>query len=83
MSCQKPPLGVCPYYVNISIRVREICEAMIRQTDVDGSHKWNHNAIRMWCQELMMLNEMDRTLRDQEEQKVWVENKRGDLRELL
>ena len=75
----KPPIGATPYYVNISARIQELCEAIISQTDCN---KIQHNKIRLWCKEILMLNEVDRNLRYEEEQKVWAEGKDGQLREM-
>lgn len=80
MSDKKPPLGVEPYYVNTSIRVRDLCSAIYRQVQ---DCEPDHNKIKLWCKEIMFLNEMDRTLRYEEKQKVWSEDKSGMLHEML
>lgn len=79
MSDSRPPMGAKPYYVMISDRIRDLCMAMIRQLEADSM---NHNQVKLWCKEILMLNEMDRTLRHEEQQKVWAEDKNGMLHEM-
>lgn len=74
----KPPIGCTPYYVSISARVCELCEAIKRYSAESGKH----NQIKLWATEIMLLNEMDRTLRRVEKEKVWVEDRRGMLKEV-
>ena len=74
----KPPIGCSPYYVSVSARICEFCEAIKRYSTVSGKH----NQIRLWCKEIMYLNEMDRTLRYDEKQKVWTEDHKGKLHEM-
>ena len=75
----KPPIGATPYYVCISARIQELCEAIISQTDLS---KVDHNKIKLWGKEILMLNEIHRNLRWEEEQKVWTEDKDGKLHEM-
>lgn len=74
----KPPIGCTPYYVSISARVCELCEAIKRYSTESGTH----NQIKLWATEVMMLNEMDRTLRRIEKEKTWVECRDGTLKEV-
>ena len=75
---KKPPLGCPPYYVSSSARICELCEAIKRASTQSGKH----NQIKLWATEIQYLNEMDRMLRRVEEEKVWVENKDGTLKEV-
>ena len=75
----KPPIGATPYYVRNHERIKELCEAIIRQTE---SGHANHDKIKLWCLEIVHLNEMDRILRYEEEQKVWTEDKKGNLHQM-
>ena len=75
---EKPPLGCSPYYVSASARICELCEAIKRASTQSGKH----NQIKLWAAEIQYLNEMDRMLRRVEEEKVWVENKDGTLKEV-
>lgn len=75
---EKPPLGCAPYYVGISARICELCEAIKRHSTETGKH----NQIALWCKEIMYLNEMDRNLRYDEKCKVWKEDKHGNLQEM-
>ena len=79
MMDNKPPIGVEPYYVNISHRICDLCTAIYRQTEAD---EINHNKIKLWCKEILLLNEMDRMLHYEEQQKVWSEDKSGILNEM-
>lgn len=74
----KPPIGCKPYYVSISARVCELCEAIKRYLTENGGH----NQIKLWLKELWDLNEMDRDLRYEEKRKVWKEDKDGKLQEM-
>ena len=74
----KPALGASPYYVNISARICELCEAIKRYSTETGKH----NKIALWCKEILYLNEVDRNLRYDESCKVWIENKNGTLKEM-
>ena len=74
----RPMLGCKPYYVAISARICELCEAINRNAGAKGKH----NNIKLWAAEIQYLNEMDRMLRRVEEEKVWVENKDGTLKEV-
>lgn len=74
----KPQLGCSPYYVSISARICELCEAIKRNATESGKH----NQIKLWAAEIQYLNEMDRMLRRVSEEKVWVENKDGTLKEV-
>ena len=74
----RPTLGCKPYYVAISARITELCEAIKRNSTESG----RHNNIKLWVAEIQYLNEMDRMLRRVEEEKVWVENKDGTLKEV-
>ena len=65
----KPQIGCSPYYVNISARICELCEAIKRySTEPD-----KHDKIRLWVQEILCLIEVDRTLRYAEKRKVFFE----------
>ena len=76
--CEKPPLGCSPWYVNTSARICELCEAIKRySTEAD-----QHDKIKLWCKEILMLNEMDRELRYEEKRKVWKEDKDGHFQEV-
>lgn len=75
---KKPPTGCKPYYVAISERVDELCEAISR----NAGEKEKHNQIKLWTTEIHMLNEMDRTLRRVEAEKTWVEDEDGTLKEI-
>ena len=77
-SKDRPQLGCSPYYVNISARICELCEAIKRS----ATQSRKHNQIKLWTAEIQYLNEMDRMLRRVEEEKVWVENKDGTLKEV-
>ena len=74
----KPQIGCRPYYVSISSRIRELCGAIDRY----ASEKDKHNQVKLWAYEIMLLNEMDRTLRRVEAEKTWVEEKDGTLKEV-
>lgn len=74
----KPPLGCSPYYVSISARICELCEAIKRYS----TESKQHNKIRLWATEILYLNEMDRMLRRTEQEKTWVEEKDGTLKEV-
>lgn len=74
----KPPLGCSPYYVSASARICELCEAIKRASTQSGKH----NQIKLWAAEIQYLNEMDRMLRRVEEEKTWVEEKDGTLKEV-
>lgn len=73
----KPPLGCSPYYVSISARICELCEAIKRHS----TEKGKHNQIKLWAIEILNLNEMDRTLDRVSKEKTWVEEKDGTLKE--
>lgn len=75
---KKQPLGCAPYYINISARICELCEAIKRYS----TEKDKHNLIKLWAAEIQYLNEMDRMLRRFEEEKTWVEQKDGTLKEV-
>lgn len=74
---RKPPLGCKPYYVVISERVDELCDAIRRS----AGEKCKHNQVKLWTHEIHLLNEMDRMLRRVEAEKTWVEDKDGMLKE--
>lgn len=74
----RPIMGCSPYYVSISARVCELCEAIKRYSAESGKH----NQIKLWTTEIMLLNEVDMTLRRVEKEKVWVEDRRGMLKEV-
>lgn len=74
----KPPIGCSPYYVNISARICELCEAIKRHS----TEKGKHNQIKLWATEIIYLNEMDRSLQRVSEEKTWVEQKDGTLKEV-
>lgn len=60
----KPPIGVSPYYVSISARICELCEAIKRFS----TEKDKHDKIKLWCGEIMCLNEVDRAMKKYERQ---------------
>jgi len=74
----KPPIGCSPYYVSISARICELCEAIKTYSTISDKH----DKIKLWCKEIMLLNEVDRNLRYEEKQKVWAEDHRGNLHEM-
>ena len=74
----KPPVGCSPYYVSISARICELCEAIKRYS----TEKGKHNQIKLWAAEIMYLNEVDRFLKRVSEEKTWVEQKDGTLKEM-
>lgn len=78
MNSSKPPMGCSPYYVNVSARICELCEAIKRYSTEKGSH----NKIKLWASEIMYLNEIDRNLKRIEAEKVWFEQKDGTLKEV-
>lgn len=78
VASEKPQLGCSPYYVHISARVCELCEAIKRNATESGKH----NQIKLWAAEIQYLNEMDRMLRRVEAEKTWVEEKDGTLKEV-
>ena len=78
MNPVKPPIGCSPYYVNISERICELCEA-IKRCSTESS---KHNQIKLLATEILTLNEIDRTLRRVEKEMTWVENKDGTLQEV-
>jgi len=65
----KPPLGCSPYYVHISSRICDLCEAIKRYSTYGNKH----DKIKLWAYEIMILNEADRNLRHQAKQKVFFE----------
>ena len=69
-----------PYYVHISNRISELCEAISRKAETNDL---NHNKIRLWLKEIALLNEVDRMLQYEEKQKVWTEDKNGQLKEMV
>ena len=73
----KPPAGCTPYYVSISSRIRELCEAIQRNAAEPGKH----NQVKLWAAEIQCLNEVDRSLRLVEKEKAWIE-KDGRLEEV-
>lgn len=75
---KKQPLGCAPYYVRISERVQELTGAIRRNI----AEPKKHNQIKLWAAEIQYLNEMDRMLRRFEEEKTWVEQKDGTLKEV-
>lgn len=75
---EKPPIGCKPYYVAISERIGELCEAIRRC----AGEKEKHNQVKLWVNEIHLLNEMDRILRRVEAEKTWIENKGGTLKEV-
>lgn len=75
---EKPPIGCKPYYVAISERIGELCEAIRRC----AGEKEKHNQVKLWANEIHMLNEMDRMLRRVEAEKTWIEEKDGTLKEV-
>ena len=75
---EKPPIGCSPYYVNISARICELCESIKRYSTENGKH----NQIKLWATEILCLNEMDRSLRRVSEEKTWVEQNDGTLKEV-
>ena len=78
VALEKPPLGCSPYYVSVSARICELCEAIKRASTQSSKH----NQIKLWAAEIQYLNEMDRMLRRVETEKTWVENKDGTLKEV-
>ena len=78
LNSSKPPLGCSPYYVNISARICELCDAIKRHSTEKGFH----NKILLWAKEIIYLNEMDRSLKHDEKQRTWVENRDGTLKEI-
>lgn len=74
----KPPPGCSPYYVSISARICELCEAIKRYSTETGKN----NQIKLWAHEIFMLNEMDRHLRRTEKEKVWAEKENGTIEEI-
>jgi len=60
---QKPTLGCSPYYVNISARVTELCDAIKRCS----TEKGYADRIRLWCKEIGLLVVMNDMLRQSEE----------------
>lgn len=74
----KPQQGCKPYYVAISERVNELCNAISR----NAGEKGKHNQIKLWSTEIQLLNEMDRMLRRVEAEKTWVEDGNGTLKEV-
>ena len=74
----RPPMGCSPYYVNISARICELCEA-IKRASTDGSKK--NDKIKLWASEIQLLNEVDRTMRRLEKEKTWFEDRKGELHE--
>ena len=60
---QKPTLGCSPYYVNISARICELCEAIKRYS----TEKGYVDRIRLWCREIALLTVMNDMLRQSEE----------------
>lgn len=78
VAAEKPPIGCAPYYIGISARICELCEAIKRYS----TESRGHNLIKLWTAEIQYLNEMDRMLRRVEEEKTWVEEKDGTLKEV-
>lgn len=78
MNDTKPPLGCSPYYVGIDARICQLCEAIKEYS----TYSCKHDQIRMWCKEILLLNEVDRMLRHEEKQKVWLEDEKGYLHEM-
>lgn len=74
----KQPIGCCPYYVSISARICELCEAIESYSTIPDKH----DQITLWCKEIIYLNEMDRSLRYDEKCKVWREDRKGHLHEM-
>lgn len=72
----KPAKECRPYYVAMSARINELCNAIMR-----SSSEGKHDKIRLWVTEIQLLNEMDRILRRTEKEKVWIEDERGMLHE--
>lgn len=64
---RKPPLGCAPYYVHVSSRICELCEAIKRYS----TEKGKHDKIKLWAQEILMLNELDRNMAYVSKQKVF------------
>lgn len=60
---RKPTLGCSPYYVNISARINELCEAIKRCS----TEKGYAGRIRLWCKEIALLVVMNDMLRQSEE----------------
>ena len=79
MNSEKPPLGVQPFYTYIGARIEDLCDGIVRQF---LSEKVNHDSVKLWCKEIMYLNEMDRMLRYDEQQKTWREDRSGMLHEM-
>ena len=75
---KKPPIGCKPYYVAISERIGELCEAIRRC----AGEKEKHNQVKLWVNEIHLLNEIDRILRRVEAEKTWIEEKDGTLKEV-
>ena len=78
VAAEKPPLGCAPYYVHISARICDLCEAVKRNATESGKH----NQIKLWVTEIQYLNEMDRFLARTEREKTFVETKDGKLEEI-
>lgn len=78
VATEKTPLGCSPYYVSVSARICELCEAIKRYSTESGKH----NQIKLWAAEIQYLNEIDRMLRRVEAEKTWVEDKDGTLKEV-
>jgi hypothetical protein len=70
--------GCKPYYVAMSQRICELCEAIKRFSEEGSS---NHDQIKLWATEIQLINEMERILRRVEKEKVFVEDERGMLHE--
>ena len=54
-----------------------MCDAIKRHATGTGTH----NKVLLWAKEIIYLNEMDRSLKHDEKQRTWVENRDGTLRE--
>lgn len=63
----KPAMGCRPYYVAVSDRIAELCEAIKR---AEGG---KNDQVRMWATEIQLLNEVDRHMRHISKQKVFFE----------
>lgn len=74
----REPVGCKPYFVSIQDRICELCDAIKNYSAVPGKN----DKVALWCKEILMLNEADRSLRYEEQRKVWVEDGRGQLHQI-
>lgn len=74
----KPALGCRPYHVAIAERIRELSDAIGRYSSEPGKSK----QIQLWTEEIYMLNEIERRLRQREKEKSWIEKPDGTTEEI-